>query len=326
METRRLGDSGLWFSLVGIGCNNFGTRIDEERSRAVVRAALDAGVNHFDTAESYGDGLSETFLGKALAGRRDEALIATKFAARPADEPYRAGALKRRVLEACEGSLMRLGTDHIDLYYQHHPDNEAPVEEALEALGELVAAGKVVCAACSNFSAVQLHEAARVSAEQGGVRFMAGQIHWNLLYREVEAEVVPALRAHHMGIVPYFPLESGLLTGKYRFGEAYPEGSRLARAPRFGKLATEETFAYIEDLTRFAEDRGHTLLELAFGWLAAQDGVLSIIAGATSAEQVAANVRAGEAWRLSHEELRDLPQRGRRVRVTDRGTGTGLRR
>jgi aryl-alcohol dehydrogenase-like predicted oxidoreductase len=311
VKIRRLGDSARGFSLVGIGCNNFGTRIDEERSHAVVRAALDAGINHFDTAESYGNGQSETFLGRALAGRRDEALIATKFAARPADEPYHPGALKRRVLEACEGSLKRLGTDRIDLYYQHHPDAEAPVHEALEALDELVAKGKVVCAACSNFSGQQIQEAALASAERGWVPFRAGQIHWNLLARDVETEIVPALRDNGMGIVPYFPLESGLLTGKYRSGEAYPEGSRLARAPRFGKLATEEAFAYIEELTRFAEERGHTLLELAFGWLAAQDGVLSIIAGATSPKQVAANVKAGQAWPLTGEELRSVPRMDR---------------
>lgn len=308
METRRLSDSAVGFSLVGIGCNNFGTRIDEDRSHAVVQAALDAGINHFDTAESYGNGQSEAYLGRALAGRRDEALIATKFSARPADETYHPGDLKRRVLEACEGSLKRLGTDRIDLYYQHYPDTEAPVDEALEALDELATAGKVVCAACSNFSGQQIQEAARVSAETGRVPFRAGQIHWNLLYRDVEAEIVPALSRQRMGIVPYFPLESGLLTGKYRSGEAYPEGSRLARAPHFGKLATEETFAYMEQLTRFAEERGHTLLELAFGWLAAQDGVISIIAGATTPEQVAANVKAGQAWRLSREELQSIPQ------------------
>ncbi len=294
-------------SLVGLGCNNFGMKLDEKQSAAVVHAALDAGITHFDTAERYGGGRSEVFLGKALGTRRGDVVIATKVAPRPSDEPYRPGVLRRRVLEACEISLERLGTDYIDIFYQHYPDPQAPVQEALEALGELVAAGKVVHAACSRYSAEQIEEAARVSAERSTATFVACQIHWNLLVRDVEEEIVPALRRQAMGIVPYFPLESGLLTGKYRRDLAYPEGSRLAAMPRFATRATEETFAYLEDLAAFAEARGHSLLELAFGWLAAQDGVASVIAGATTPEQVAANVRAGGAWRLSAEDLRDLP-------------------
>ena len=177
----------------------------------------------------------------------------------------------------------------------------------MEALAELVAAGKAVHVACSNFSAEQIEETSKVPSEDGAARFVACQIHWNLLAREVEKAIVPALRRHGMGIVPYFPLESGLLTGKYRQGEDYPEGSRLATRPRFAGLATEETFAYIRELTEFASKRGHSLLELAFAWLAVQDGVASIIAGATTPEQVSANVKAGGAWRLSAEDLRDLP-------------------
>ena len=309
METRRVGTHGPEVSIVGLGCNNFGTRMDEHQAVDVVDAALDAGITHFDTAESYGAGESEVFLGKALGTRRDRAVIATKFAPRPAGEPYRSGALRRRILEGCDGSLKRLGTDHIDLYYQHRPDPAAPVEEALEALGELVAAGKVAHVACSNFSAAQIDEAARVWRPRRACRrFVASQIHWNLLFREEEEAHIPAVRRQGMGIVPYFPLESGLLTGKYRPGD-YPEGSRLTKAPRFAELATEENFAYIERLRRFAEERGHSLLELAFGWLLAQDGVASVIAGATTPEQVVENARAGRAWRLSAADLAALPER-----------------
>jgi aryl-alcohol dehydrogenase-like predicted oxidoreductase len=308
MDVRKLGFSGLQLSPVGIGCNNFGSRIDESRAADVVRAALDMGINHFDTAESYGGGESEAFLGKALGASRDRAVIATKFAPRPLEESYRPGVLRRRILEGCDGSLRRLGTDHIDLYYQHRPDPAAPVEEALEALGEIVAAGKVVQVACSNFSAEQVDEAARISDAAGLPAFVASQIHWNLLFRKEEEAHIPAVRRHGMGIIPYFPLESGLLTGKYQPG-ANPEGSRLMQAPRFGELATEENFAYIERLRRFAEERGHSLLDLAFGWLLAQDGVTSVIAGATTPEQVAQNARAGLSWRLSAADLADLPKR-----------------
>jgi aryl-alcohol dehydrogenase-like predicted oxidoreductase len=308
MDVRKLGVSKLRVSVVGIGCNNFGSRMDERQVAEVVSAALDAGITHFDTAESYGAGESELLLGKALGSRRDQAVIATKFAPRPAGEPYRPGALRQRILEGCDGSLSRLGTDRIDLYYQHRPDPVGPVEEVLEALGELATAGKVVHAACSNFSATQIDEAARISATTGYPAFVASQIHWNLLFREEEEAHIPAVRRQGMGIVPYFPLESGLLTGKYRPGD-YPEGSRLTKAPRFAELATEDNFAYIVRLRDFAEQHGHTLLELAFGWLLAQEGVGSVIAGATTPEQVVQNAQTGQAWTLSAAERASLPAR-----------------
>ena len=308
MGARKLGSSELQVSVVGVGCNNFGSRMDERGVVEVVRAALDAGITHFDTAESYGAGESELLLGKALGSRRDEAVIATKFAPRPPEEPYRPGALRRRILDGCDASLKRLGTSHIDLYYQHRPDPLAPVDEVLEALGELVAAGKVIHVGCSNFSAAQIDEAAGVAAVAGLPAFEVSQIHWNLLFREEEEAHIPAARRQGMGIVPYFPLESGLLTGKYRPGD-YPEGSRLAKAPRFAELATEENFVHIERLRTFAEERGHSLLDLAFGWLLAQDGVGSVIAGATTPGQVTQNARAGEAWRLSEADLAALPAR-----------------
>ena len=307
MEIRRLGAAGPELSVVGLGCNNFGMKLDERGTAKVVHAAHDAGITHFDTAETYGGGNSEAFLGKALGGRRDGVLVATKFAPRPPGEPYRPGILRRRILDGCEISLRRLGTDRIDLYYQHRPDPEAPVEEALQALSELVGAGKVVHVACSNFDADQIEEAATVSAQRGTAKYIACQIHWNLLAREVEEKIVPALRRQKMGIVPYFPLESGLLTGKYRQGQELPEGSRLATMSRFVSAATERNLAYVERLIEFAEKRGHTVLELAFAYLATQDGVASVIAGATTPEQVAANIKAGGAWRLSDRDIADLP-------------------
>ncbi len=307
MEARRLGNNGPQVSVVGLGCNNFGMKLDERRSAAVVHAALDAGVTHFDTAESYGGGQSEAFLGKALGSRRESVVVATKFAARPEEEPYRPGALRRRILEGCDISLSRLGTDYIDLYYQHHPDPAAPVEEALEALMELMASGKVIHVACSNYGRELIEEAVTAAERLGFSGFVADQIHWNLLAREVEQETVPALRKHGLGIVPYFPLESGLLTGKYVEGSEWPEDSRLVAMPRFASVATEENLAWVKRLSAFADGQGHRLLELAFGWLLSQEGVASVIAGATTPEQVAINVQAGTAWRLSPEEMAAVP-------------------
>lgn len=284
-------------------------KMDEAASLAVVAAALEAGVTHFDTAESYGGGHSEEYLGKALGTRRDLVVVATKFAPRPAEEPYVPGALRRRILDGCHTSLRRLGTDYIDLYYQHRPDPEAPVEEALQALAELVEVGKVRYAGCSNYDASQLDAAAAAAQAPGATRFVACQIHWNLLSRKVEGEVVPAALRAQMGVVPDFPLEAGLLTGKYRGDRPFPVGSRLATMERYGRLATKENLAYIGELSAFAEERGHSLLELAFGWLAAQEGVASVIAGATSPEQVRTNVRAGQAWRPGSDELTALPGR-----------------
>ncbi len=310
MEIRRVGAAGPDVSLIGLGCNNFGMKLDDSATHAVVLAALDAGVTHFDTAEIYGGGHSEEYLGRALGRRRGDVVVATKFAPRPPEEPYRSGALRRRILEGCDISLRRLGTDYIDLYYQHRPDPQVPVDEALEALGELLAAGKILHAGCSNFSAAQVDEAAPSAGTPGAARFVACQIHWNLLSREVESEIVPAARRAQMGVIPYFPLESGLLTGKYRGDEPFPPGSRLATMERFGRFATEDNFSYIGGLSAFAEERGHTMLELAFGWLAAQDGVASVIAGATTPEQVRTNVLAGQAWHLDSDDLAALPGRG----------------
>ncbi len=305
MEARRLGDNGPVMSVVGLGCNNFGMRIDRDAAAAVVHAALDAGITHFDTAEMYGGGRSEEFLGAALGTRRDEVVIATKFLPRPRDAEYTPGALAARIREAIEGSLQRLGTDRIDLYYQHYPDPVAPVDEALEVLDELVRAGKVLHIASSNVDAAKIATAASVAEAHGWASFCATQTEWSLLARGAEAEIIPAARAAGIGVVPYFPLASGLLTGKYRRGEAFPAGSRLAANDHWARVASEENFDKVEVLAAYAGENGFALIELAIGWLLAQPGVASVIAGATRPEQIAANVAAA-ARILSPEQAAEV--------------------
>ncbi|MGW1678252.1 aldo/keto reductase [Saccharopolyspora sp. NPDC002376] len=307
METRRLGGDGPALSVVGLGCNNFGMKLDQQASAEVIGAALDAGITHLDTAEMYGEGRSEEYIGAALGARRDEVVIATKFLPRPKDEPYTPGALRKRILDACEGSLRRLGTDRIDLYYQHYPDPEAPVDEVLETLDELVKQGKVLHVASSNVSAERIATAANVSAERSLPRFCGTQIEWNLLSREVEQSIVPAARDNGLGVVPYFPLASGMLTGKYRRGSSFPAGSRFDAMSYFAdRFVNDESFDRVEALTAFAEERGHSILELAVAWLAAQDGVASVITGATTPDQVRANAAAAN-WTLTSADLTALP-------------------
>jgi aryl-alcohol dehydrogenase-like predicted oxidoreductase len=305
VETRRVGS--LDVTLVGLGCNNFGMRIDEEQSAAVVHAALDAGINLFDTADVYGGTRSEQFLGRALGRRRDEVLIATKFVAPIDDDPSHAGASARWVTEAVEGSLRRLGTDRIDLYQQHGPDPNVPIEETLGALYRLVQAGKVREIGNSNFSGEQVDEAETVAESNGFARFASAQNHFNLLHREPLTDVVPACVRHGLGVLPYFPLASGLLTGKYRRGEPPPDGTRLSMLPeeRASRVMSDRNFDAVDRLTEFAADRDHTILDLAFAWLAAQPAMASIIAGATKPEQVDANVAAVD-WKLSEEDLAEL--------------------
>jgi aryl-alcohol dehydrogenase-like predicted oxidoreductase len=301
MEQRTLGRNGPQLSVIGLGCNNFGMRIDEAASAAVVHAALDAGITHFDTAEMYGNGKSEEFLGAALGPRRDDVVISTKFSPRPKDEAYAPGVLTARINEAVEASLRRLGTDRIDLYYQHYPDADGPVDEALETLTALLEAGKVLHVASSNVSAEQIHDAAKTADARNLAPFTGTQIHWSLLARDVEASVVPAASDVGVGVVPYFPLASGLLTGKYRRGEPFPEDSRMvAFGERFAqRFATDENFAKVDAYAAFAEGHGHPVTELATGWLLAQPSVTSVITGATKPEQVASNV---QVWTLTAEE------------------------
>jgi aryl-alcohol dehydrogenase-like predicted oxidoreductase len=307
VETRKLG--ALEVTLVGLGCNNFGMRIDEEQSARVVNAALDAGINFFDTADVYGGTRSEQFLGRALGRRRDDVLIATKFVAPIDDDPSHAGASARWVREAVEGSLRRLGTDRIDLYQQHGPDPNVPIEETLGALDQLVQAGKVREIGNSNFSGEQIDEAEGVSDRDGLTRFVSAQNHFNLLHRAPLSDVVPACVRHGLGVLPYFPLASGLLSGKYRRGEPPPEGTRLSMLPedRASKVMSDRNFDAVDRLTKFAANRDHTALELAFAWLAAQPAMASIIAGATKPEQVHANVAAVD-WQLSDDDLAELDQ------------------
>jgi aryl-alcohol dehydrogenase-like predicted oxidoreductase len=307
MQMRKLGS--LEVTLVGLGCNNLGMRIDEERSAGVVHAALDAGINFFDTADVYGGTRSEQYLGRALAGRRDEVVIATKFVAPIDDDPSHAGASARWIAEAIEGSLRRLGTDRIDLYQQHGPDPNVPVEETLTALDRLVRDGKVREIGNSNFSGQQIDDAEAVSVSRGLGRFVSAQNHFNLLHREPLQDVVPACVRHGLGMLPYFPLASGLLTGKYQRGEPAPAGTRLSSLPeeRAARVMSDRNFEQVDALSAFAVARGHTILELAFAWLAAQPAMTSIIAGATTPEQVAANVAAVD-WQLSDADLAELDQ------------------
>jgi len=297
MEIVALGESGLRVSRVGLGCNNFGGRIGADETRAVVEAALDAGITFFDTAEAYGnEGGSERLLGEILEGRRQQVVLATKFAWKADD----GGGSATNVRRAIAGSLERLRTDYVDLYYLHRPDATTPIAETLQALHELVQAGTVRAIGCSNFSADQLSEADRVAGELETTRFTVLQNHYNLLRREDEDDVLALCRELGVAYVPYFPLASGLLTGKYRRGEPAPEGTRLA-----GREIDQEQFDRIEALTRFAEERGHTLLELAIAALASTPGFGSVIAGATKSEQVRANAAAA-GWRLGEDELREL--------------------
>ncbi|HEY4346286.1 MAG TPA: aldo/keto reductase [Gaiellaceae bacterium] len=302
MRVRSVGTSGLEVSVVGVGCNNFGWRLDAAAARTVVEAALGEGITLFDTAESYGDGDSERYLGAALAGRRDEAVIATKFGwGKGRDDVSVARGHPDYVRAAIDGSLERLGVDHVDLYQYHRPDGETPIEETLGAMSELVEAGKVRFIGCSNFSAAQIEEAETASARLGIARFVSAQNEYSWLQREVEADLVPACERLGLGLIPYFPLASGLLTGKYKRDAPEPTGTRLS-----GRLnVSDEKWTRIEALEAFAAEAGISLLDVAIGGLAAQPAVCSVIAGAMSAEQVRANAGAG-VWEPSAEQLAQL--------------------
>ncbi|TQS44464.1 aldo/keto reductase [Cryptosporangium phraense] len=299
-----LGDSGLLVSAVGLGCNNFGGRLDVDATRAVVDAALDAGITLLDTADGYGGrGASERALGEVLAGRRDQVVLATKFGSQGSDMGYgpAAGAKGGRayVRRAVEESLRRLRTDHIDLLQLHTPDPVTPISETLAALDELVRAGKVRYIGHSNFSGWQLAEAAHVARELGTAPFVSAQNHWSLLERDVERELVPAARHYGVGVLPYFPLANGLLTGKIRRGRPAPAGSRLAGRDGY---VTDEKLDRVEALAGWGAEAGRSLLEIAIGGLGALPGCSSVIAGATTAEQVRANAAAGE-WVPTAGEL-----------------------
>jgi aryl-alcohol dehydrogenase-like predicted oxidoreductase len=307
MRYQTLGTSGLLVSVVGLGCNNFGVRLDADRTRAVVDAAIEAGITLFDTADMYGSGGgSETFLGQALEGRRDKVVLATKFGHQGFDMGYGAAAGSKGgrayIRRAVEESLRRLRTDYIDLYQLHTPDPATPIAETIAALSELVREGKVRYIGHSNLSGWEIAEAAHVARETGGVPFVSAQNHWSLLVREAEQEVVPAARHYGLGVLPYFPLANGLLTGKVRRATGVPEGSRLASRP---ERVTEEYLDQVERLAAWGEKHDRSVLEIGIGALAAQPGCGSVIAGATSAEQVHANAAACE-WIPTAEEFAEI--------------------
>jgi aryl-alcohol dehydrogenase-like predicted oxidoreductase len=300
MRMRSLGASELVVSVVGLGTNNFGRRLDAHSAKGVVDAALEAGITFFDTAELYGDGDSELFLGRALAGRREQATIATKFGMTRGAGPPRGS--REYIRGAIAGSLRRLGTDHVDLYQYHRPDGVTPIEETLGALDELVAEGKVRLVGSSNMSAEEVEEADEVARARGLARFVSAQNEYSLLRRDAERELVPACERLGLGLIPYFPLASGLLTGKYRRGRPGPPGSRLAERV---DATDDATWDRVEALESFAHVRGVELLEVAIGGLAAMPAVASVIAGATTPEQVRANATAGR-WQPTVSDLEEL--------------------
>lgn len=301
METRKIGS--LNASVVGLGCNNFGWKIDEAQTRQVVDAALEVGVTFFDTADIYGGTKSEEFLGRVLQGHRDQVVLASKFGIK-IDDARPGGAKPDYIRQAVEDSLRRLQTDHLDLYQIHRSDDATPIAETLGALNELVQAGKVREIGCSNFSAAQLREAE--AAAQGGARFVSVQNEYSLLKREPEADVLPVCEELSIGFLPYFPLASGLLSGKYRTGQPLPEGTRIqAGGGGFAGLLTESNLALVERLIAFSEQRSHTILDLAFSWLLRQPAVSSVIAGATSPAQVKANAQAA-GWQMTPEDFVEI--------------------
>jgi aryl-alcohol dehydrogenase-like predicted oxidoreductase len=305
MDKRRLGSSALEVSVVGLGGNNFGGRIDFAATSRVVHKAIDLGINLIDTADSYGNnGGSEEWLGRILGDKRKDIVLATKFGL-PMDGEL-GGASRGYVMQAVEASLKRLRTDWIDLYQLHRPDPQTPIEETLRALDDLVRQGKVRFIGCSNLSAQQVAEAQATARRHGLAQFVSCQDEYSLLVRDVERELVPTAERLGLGLLPYFPLASGLLTGKYKRGAALPPGSRLSKNARHAqRFANERNWRIVGELDTFAARRGHTLLELAFSWLLRDEVVASVIAGATTPQQVEQNVRAA-GWKLSAEDLAEI--------------------
>ena len=307
MEYRNLGNSGLQVSVVGLGCNNFGMRMDPSATEVVVNKAIDAGINLFDTADVYGGaGKSEEFLGKALGSRRHEIVLATKFGMPMGKSTYTSRGSRRYIMNAVEASLRRLNTDYIDLYQMHAPDTTTPIDETLRALDDLVRQGKVRYIGHSNYAGWQTAEAHYVAKAGNLTPFVSAQNEYSLLNRRVENELVPAVNKYGVGILPYFPLASGFLTGKYRQGQVAPEGTRLSAAgPMAERVFNDRNYEILGKLESFAESRGKGVLDVAFGWLIAHSHVSSVIAGATKPEQIDANVAAGE-WRMNAEEVAEV--------------------
>ncbi len=312
MRQRPFGTTGVNVSAVGLGCNNFGIRLDREATRTVVHAALDAGVTLFDTADIYGNrGDSERLLGEALGPRRKDVVVVTKFGLPMDGSGRRQGASRRYVRQALEASLKRLKTDWIDVYFIHRPDPATPIEETLRALDALVHAGKVRHIGCSNFSAAQLREAQETAQRNGITRLTAAEEQYNLLSREIERDVLPAIEAERLALLPYFPLASGMLSGKNRLGRPMPEGTRLSNPRYSDRFLNEENLRIVGRLQEFCAARGRTLLELAFGWLLAKAAVASVIAGASTPEQARQNASAA-GWELTPDELAEVERLTRR--------------
>jgi aryl-alcohol dehydrogenase-like predicted oxidoreductase len=307
MEIRNLGQSGLRISSIGLGCNNFGGRIDAAATKAVIHKALDLGITLFDTADVYGErGGSETLMGRILGENRKRIVLATKFGMPMDDTGEKQGGARRYIMRAVEDSLRRLQTDYIDLYQMHQTDPRTPIEESLRALDDLVRQGKVRYVGCSNFPAWQMVDAAWTAKTAGLNAFIGCQDEYSLVHRDPEAQLLPAARRLGLGLLPYFPLASGLLSGKYRRNVALPEGTRLANTQRLAdRYLTDRNWMVAEKLGDFVQSRGRTMLELAFSWLLAQAPVASVIAGATKPEQLEQNVKAG-AWQLTADDLAEI--------------------
>jgi aryl-alcohol dehydrogenase-like predicted oxidoreductase len=307
VEQRRLGKSGLEVSLVGLGCNNFGGRADFEATRKVVHKALDLGITLFDTADIYGNrGGSEDFLGQLLGDRRKDIVLASKFGMAMDDVGKLMGASRRYIMSEVEASLRRLRTDWIDLYQLHQPDPLTPIEETLRAMDDLVRQGKARYIGCSNLNAWQTVEALWTSKQLNLNAFISYQNEYSLLVRDIDLELIPAMQAYGLGLLPFFPLASGLLTGKYKRNAPMPQGARLTNTKAIAnRYLTDENWSIVERLDSFSAKRGHSLLELAFSWLAARPTVSSVIAGATKPEQVEQNVGAAD-WKLTPEDLAEI--------------------
>ncbi len=308
MEYRQLGSSGLKVSVVGLGTNNFGFRMDEENSIKVAHKALEEGINFIDTADSYGKGLSEERIGIAFKDTRKDVIIATKVANPVGDGPNMRGNSRHHIMNQVEASLRFLQTDYIDLYQMHRVDPNTPIEETMRALDDLVHQGKVRYIGCSNFDAWQVCEAIWTSRAHNLAPFVTVQPEYNMLNRSVERELVPFCDEYNIGILPFYPLASGFLTGKYRQGEPVPEGTRLAGNQRAqGNTLTEKNFAMLSKLENFAAERGHPMVELAIAWLLGNPAVSSVIAGATRTEQVTANAKAAD-WRLTEDDMKEIDE------------------
>lgn len=312
MQLRSFGTTNLRVSAVGLGCNNFAIRLDRAATRAVVHAALDAGITLFDTADIYGNrGSSETLLGEALGARRKNVVLVTKFGLPMDDSGRRQGGSRRYVMQAIEASLRRLNTDWIDVYYYHRPDPKTPIEETLRALDELVRAGKVRHIGCSNFSVTQIEQAQGVAQAKGLTGFVATEDQYSLLSREIERDLLPAIQKHKLALLPYFPLASGMLTGKYRLGQPLPTDTRLSNPRYSDRVLNDENLRIVERLEQFCSARGRTLLQLAFGWLLAKPVVAGVIAGASTPDQVTQNAGA-TGWEMNANEIAEVDRITRR--------------